>query len=137
VATPKAGGELGEGAELMLGTLGPRIRRASTSASRRACSLIWSPQRLGGDEGVLHGLFTPDLRVRDGTSNRAVGLGEEGEDARGAAVGGAEQGSFSGWEVTGWPVVAIRRGEVVYEGGKIVAAPGSGRLAPRVRWQRP
>ncbi len=31
----------------------------------------------------------------------------------------------------------IRRGQVVYENGKIVAAPGSGRLAPRTRWQRP
>ena len=44
---------------------------------------------------------------------------------------------FSGWEVTGWPVVTIRRGQVVYENGKIVAEPGSGRLAPRTRWQRP
>jgi len=44
---------------------------------------------------------------------------------------------FSGWEITGWPVVTIRRGQVVYENGKIVAAPGSGRLAPRTRWQRP
>jgi hypothetical protein len=26
---------------------------------------------------------------------------------------------------------------VAYENGKIVAAPGSGRLAPRTRWQRP
>jgi hypothetical protein len=26
---------------------------------------------------------------------------------------------------------------VVFENGKIVAAPGSGRLAPRTRWQRP
>jgi dihydropyrimidinase len=44
---------------------------------------------------------------------------------------------FSGWEVTGWPVVTIRRGEVVYENGRILAEPGSGRLAPRGRWQRP
>jgi dihydropyrimidinase len=44
---------------------------------------------------------------------------------------------FAGWEVTGWPIVTIRRGQVAYENGKIVAAPGSGRLAPRLRWQRP
>ena len=44
---------------------------------------------------------------------------------------------FSGWELTGWPIVTIRRGEVIYENGEIVASPGSGRLAPRVRWQRP
>lgn len=44
---------------------------------------------------------------------------------------------FSGWEVTGWPVVTIRRGEVVYRDGRILAAAGSGQLAPRQRWQRP
>jgi dihydropyrimidinase len=44
---------------------------------------------------------------------------------------------FNGWEVTGWPIVTVRRGEVVYENGRILGAPGSGRLAPRTRWQRP
>ena len=44
---------------------------------------------------------------------------------------------FSGWEVTGWPIVTVRRGEVVYENGKITAAAGSGQLAPRVHWQKP
>jgi dihydropyrimidinase len=44
---------------------------------------------------------------------------------------------FNGWQVTGWPILTIRRGEIVYENGKITAAPGSGKLAPRTRWQRP
>jgi dihydropyrimidinase len=44
---------------------------------------------------------------------------------------------FAGWELTGWPIVTIRRGQVVYEGGKILAAAGSGQLAPRQHWQRP
>jgi dihydropyrimidinase len=44
---------------------------------------------------------------------------------------------FAGWEVTGWPIVTIRRGEVAYQGGKIMAAAGSGQLAPRHRWQKP
>jgi len=44
---------------------------------------------------------------------------------------------FSGWEVTGWPLVTIRRGEVVYQDGKILAAVGSGQLAPRQHWQKP
>jgi hypothetical protein len=43
---------------------------------------------------------------------------------------------FAGWELTGWPIVTIRRGQVVYEGGKILAAAGSGQLAPRQHWQR-
>jgi dihydropyrimidinase len=44
---------------------------------------------------------------------------------------------FSGWEVTGWPIVTIRRGEIVYRDGKILAAAGSGQLAPRHHWQKP
>jgi dihydropyrimidinase len=46
---------------------------------------------------------------------------------------------FSGWEVTGWPIVTVRRGEVVWEGGKLTAAAtaGSGQLVPRHRWQSP
>ncbi len=44
---------------------------------------------------------------------------------------------FSGWKVTGWPVITIRRGEVVYKDGKILAAAGSGRLAPRQHWEKP
>jgi dihydropyrimidinase len=38
---------------------------------------------------------------------------------------------YEGWEVTGWPVVTIRRGEVVYDKGQVTALPGSGRLVPR------
>jgi dihydropyrimidinase len=38
---------------------------------------------------------------------------------------------FEGWEVTGWPQLTIRRGEVVYEGGRITAPPGSGQVLRR------
>lgn len=41
----------------------------------------------------------------------------------------ADYSPYDGWQVTGWPVVTISRGEVVYDGGRIVAAPGRGRLA--------
>jgi dihydropyrimidinase len=44
---------------------------------------------------------------------------------------------FAGWEVTGWPITTIRRGEVVYENGEVLGVAGSGRMAPRERWQRP
>ncbi|HUG56367.1 MAG TPA: amidohydrolase family protein [Candidatus Limnocylindrales bacterium] len=38
---------------------------------------------------------------------------------------------FEGWEVTGWPVVTLSRGEVLYARGEIVAPPGRGRFVPR------
>jgi dihydropyrimidinase len=44
---------------------------------------------------------------------------------------------YEGTEVTGWPRVTIRRGQVVFEGGRITARPGSGQLLPRGRCQAP
>jgi dihydropyrimidinase len=44
---------------------------------------------------------------------------------------------YEGWSVTGWPVMTIRRGEVVYEDGQVVGQPGTGRLVSRRPWQRP
>lgn len=38
---------------------------------------------------------------------------------------------FEGWPVTGWPVITIRRGEIVYENGRVVGEAGSGRPARR------
>ena len=35
---------------------------------------------------------------------------------------------YEGWTVTGWPVVTLRRGEVVFEDGRVVGRPGSGQL---------
>ncbi len=41
---------------------------------------------------------------------------------------------FQGWAIKGWPVVTIRRGEVVYENGRVTGQPGSGRPAERRPW---
>ncbi|HSF14970.1 MAG TPA: amidohydrolase family protein [Vicinamibacteria bacterium] len=38
---------------------------------------------------------------------------------------------FEGWAITGWPVLTIRRGEIVYQDGQVVARPGSGKPARR------
>jgi len=52
-------------------------------------------------------------------------------------LSGAGFSIYAGWEVTGWPRMTIRRGEVVYENGQITARPGSGELLHRGRWQSP
>ena len=44
---------------------------------------------------------------------------------------------YAGWEVTGWPLITIRRGEVVYEDGKVTGEPGSGELLERNKWNHP
>jgi dihydropyrimidinase len=38
---------------------------------------------------------------------------------------------YEGLEVTGWPVMTIRRGDVVMRDGKMQAEPGTGRFLPR------
>jgi dihydropyrimidinase len=38
---------------------------------------------------------------------------------------------YEGWEVTGWPVVTLRRGEVVFRDDEVVGRPGSGLLVRR------
>ncbi len=38
---------------------------------------------------------------------------------------------YEGLEVTGWPVATVRRGEVVMQGGRVQAAPGSGKFLAR------
>jgi len=38
---------------------------------------------------------------------------------------------YQGWQVTGWPVMTISRGEVVYHEGKITTKPGHGVLLKR------
>ena len=50
---------------------------------------------------------------------------------------GAGFSVYSGWDVTGWPVMTLRRGEVVYEDGEILAGAGGGELLRRGRWQAP
>ncbi len=38
---------------------------------------------------------------------------------------------YEGWEVTGWPVLTLRRGEIVFRDDKVVGRPGSGVLLQR------
>jgi dihydropyrimidinase len=43
----------------------------------------------------------------------------------------ADYSVYEGWEVTGWPVATLRRGEVVFRDGEVVGRPGSGELVRR------
>ena len=45
--------------------------------------------------------------------------------------------TYAGWEVTGFPRTTIRRGEVVYDNGQVMAQPGSGKFIPGAPFQRP
>jgi dihydropyrimidinase len=104
-------------------------------------------------EGVLKGKISPEQFVALTSSNAAKLFGlyprkgtiAVGSDAdlvlwdptESRVVRGAElfsQAGFSvyeGTEVTGWPQITIRRGQVIYQDGRITAQPGSGQLLQR------
>lgn len=67
-----------------------------------------------------------DLVVFDPSLRRTIRASE--------TLTAADDDPFEGWEVTGWPVATISRGDVIYEAGKITAQPGRGRFVPRARW---
>jgi dihydropyrimidinase len=48
----------------------------------------------------------------------------------------ADYSAYEGWQVTGWPVTTIRRGEIVYQLGMITGRPGTGQLIRREPWRR-
>ena len=45
--------------------------------------------------------------------------------------------TYAGKEVTGIPITTIRRGEVVFDHGTVLAKPGSGKYIPGNKFQRP
>jgi hypothetical protein len=38
---------------------------------------------------------------------------------------------WEGWAVSGWPVTTLLRGQVIADRGRVLGAPGDGRLVPR------
>ncbi|MGD9092338.1 MAG: dihydropyrimidinase [Anaerolineales bacterium] len=43
----------------------------------------------------------------------------------------SDYSAFEGWNVTGWPALTLRRGEVVFSDDEVTSLPGSGKLIPR------
>ena len=64
-----------------------------------------------------------DLVIFDPNVRRAI---------KGSALkSNSDYSAFEGWEVTGWPVVTLRRGEIVFRDNEVVGLPGSGELVSR------
>ena len=99
------------------------------SAERFVAVTATNPAKLFGlypRKGAVSVGSDADLVLWDPNETRAI----RDEDM----FSGAGFSVYSGWEVTGWPTMTIRRGEVVFEDGEIQAEPGSGQLLRRSRW---
>jgi dihydropyrimidinase len=106
------------------------VVRGRLTAERFVAVTATNPARLFGlypAKGVIAVGSDADIVLWDADETRTI----RDEDM----LSGAGFSVYSGWSVTGWPTMTIRRGEVVFENGRIVAAPGSGRLLRRSRWQ--
>jgi dihydropyrimidinase len=107
------------------GVLGGRI-----TAERFVEVTATNPAKLFGvfpQKGTIAIGSDADLVVWDPAETRTV----RDEDMLSAT----EFSIYAGWEVTGWPLVTVRRGEVVFESGEIVGQAGTGRLLERNRWE--
>jgi dihydropyrimidinase len=69
---------------------------------------------VGSDADLV--VFDPDLRLTVQSS---------------MLKSNSDYSPFEGWQVTGWPEVTLRRGEVVFRNREVIGQPGSGRLLLR------
>jgi dihydropyrimidinase len=85
----------------------------------------------------IFGLYPRKGVIREGShADLVVWDTELKKEIRGSeAYSKAGFSIHEGREVTGWPVLTIRRGEIVFEGGEVKGAPGSGKLLKRDTWQ--
>jgi dihydropyrimidinase len=108
------------------------VRKGRISLERMVALSSTNPAKLFGlypRKGTIAVGSDADVVIWDPNLKRTI----RNEDQ----LANAKFSIFAGWEITGWPIMTIRRGEVVYQNGKILAEAGSGRMAPRQHWERP
>ena len=45
----------------------------------------------------------------------------------------AEFSCFDGWNLTGWPIMTMSKGQIIFEGGNVVGKPGTGKYLSRTK----
>jgi dihydropyrimidinase len=105
----------------------------SEGVGKRGMSLERFVATTSTNAARLFGLFPRKGAIRPGSDadvvvwdpRRQVTLREEDD------LSNSDYSVFDGWEVTGFPVLVIRRGEVVVEGGRVLGSAGSGQVVRR------
>ena len=97
-----------------------------------ACTSSTNPAKLFGiypRKGVIAVGSDADLVMWNTAETRTI----RDEDMFSAS----DYSVYSGREVTGWPTLTMRRGEIVYRDGVVTGVAGSGELLTRERWREP
>jgi len=105
------------------------VRRGRISLERYVAVTSTAAAKAFGlypDRGVIRAGAFGDVMILDPELSHVVDAADDPSNS--------DYTPFQGWALTGWPVMTIRRGEVVYEGGQVTGRPGSGRPAMRRPW---
>ena len=103
------------------------VRKGRLTIARMVEVLATAPARIAGmypRKGAVAVGSDADLVVFDPEARRRIGAAE--------LHSACDYDPYEGWDVIGWPELVIARGDVVYERGELRAAPGRGRLVPRL-----
>ncbi len=101
------------------------VRRGRLTVERMVDALATSPARIAGLRGKGEVAIgnDADIVIFDAERTRTIRASE--------MHSACDYDPYEGWEVTGWPVLTLLRGEVAYEDGEILSRPGAGRLVAR------
>lgn len=109
----------------------------SEGVKKRGVSVERFVQLTSTNTARIMGLYPEKGVIREGAHADIVVFDPE----RSAVIRGEDDFSnsdysvYEGWSVTGWPTMTIRRGEVVFEDGRVLGRPGSGSLVDRRPWR--
>jgi dihydropyrimidinase len=108
------------------------VRGRKITAEQFVAVTAANPARLMGiypKKGKIAVGSNADIVLWDSNETRTVRDEEE--------LSAAKHTIYNGKSFTGWPKYTIRRGAVVWENRQIKAAPGSGKMIPRGKWEKP
>jgi dihydropyrimidinase len=106
------------------------VERGRISAERFVEVTSTAPARAFGlypDRGVIREGAYGDMMILDPEQEHRVTAADDPSNS--------DYTPFEGWTLRGWPIMTIRRGEVVFEDGQVTGQPGSGRPAVRRSWE--
>lgn len=102
------------------------VRKRGLSLERFVATTATNAARIFGlypRKGVIREGAQADVVIWDPEETRVIRAGVDHSRS--------DYTVYEGWEVTGWPALTLRRGNVVADGDRILAPPGTGRVAGR------
>ena len=102
------------------------VRKGRLTLARMVEVLATAPARIAGmypRKGVLAVGSDADVVIFDPNARRTIRATE--------LHSACDYDPYEGWDVTGWPLIVIARGEVVFERGELRAEAGRGKFVAR------